>query len=167
MDARTGLPVNVAPGSGVSGSEFAARAPSRTPIRLASPVLFVHEHRYAEKTRGEDARQRRVATKTNNDARAVATHDADRAHHRDERVPEREHVAKGEPALQPAPGQYVDLEARVRNDASFDPAPAADESNRVTPRTKLLGDRDRGVRVTAGPAARQDREHRLGHDDRD
>ena len=75
---RTGLPVSVAPGSGVSGSDTAgARAePHADAVREPGRrVLFVHDVGTRRSARRDDARQRRVAAEPDDDARAVAAHE--------------------------------------------------------------------------------------------
>ncbi len=62
-------------------------------------VLLVHDHRDAQESRREHARERRVAAETDDDTRAVTTDDRDRAHHGRTCAPDRPDILKCEPTL--------------------------------------------------------------------
>ena len=164
ISRRTGLPVSTAPRVACPASDTAARAPSRTARRFASPGAAFCSCTTAGTRRSRAAAMRtarRVAADAEHDARAGAPDEPERAH---ERGNEPEHARRRSRAaptaggcaarrareeLDRVPGRGDAVASRPRREPTKRTA-----DRRVPAPDELVGDRERRVDVPAGASAR-------------
>ena len=122
--------------------------------RARARVLLEQDHRHAAQDGRQDRGERGVATDPDDELRAEAEHQTERAEEAPGNAPQGAHQARDSLATQPADRQQIDREAGPRHGGALDAVAAADEAHLgAAARLELVRDRDAGKEMSAGSAA--------------